>query len=195
MNSDKKTLAPATLGFLLDNPVASQESRPSFPRRIMRWFSRRNKLFLLLVVLPTLLAAAYYGFIASDVYVSQSSFLVENVQDEDQGSSSLGSLLKSSSSGSSDDDSAAVQEFMQSRDALRQLEKEADVRAAFTNSSIDRLSRFGGMGWDNSFEALFYFYTKSHIKKIVTITPSDVSSSISELGEGLFARRGFSDQQ
>lgn len=35
-----------------------------------------NRLFLACVVAPTLLSSVYYGLIASDVYVSESRFVV-----------------------------------------------------------------------------------------------------------------------
>jgi len=54
---------------------------------LVRWH-----LFLVCVALPTAVAVAYYGFIASDVYVSQSLFVVRSP--ERQSTSPLGMLFK-----------------------------------------------------------------------------------------------------
>ena len=179
MNTDKKSLPLQDLaGLLLETPIESRPSRLFDPKGMKRWLRGLNWLFMLTVVVPTLVAAVYYGFIASDVFVSTSSFVVQSVQDQEQMSSNFGSLLKSASSGSNDADTAAVQEFMKSRDALRQLEADAGIRQAYENSSIDRINRFGGLlGRDKSFEALYRYYNK----RIVTINPSETSSAISEL--------------
>jgi hypothetical protein len=53
---------------------------------LVRWH-----LFLLCVVLPTAVAVSYHGFIASDVYVSQSLFVVRSP--ERQSASPLGMLF------------------------------------------------------------------------------------------------------
>ncbi|MHB8747402.1 MAG: hypothetical protein ACYC7I_12920, partial [Gammaproteobacteria bacterium] len=50
----------------------SDGSRPGLLARI----KRMNRLFLFTVVLPTLLAAVYFGLIASDVYISESRFVI-----------------------------------------------------------------------------------------------------------------------
>ena len=41
-------------------------------------WQRINKLFLVVVVLPTLVSSLYFGLIASDVYISQSKFVIYN---------------------------------------------------------------------------------------------------------------------
>ncbi len=182
MNSDKRTLPLEELDELLpDTPAQSQSARYSSPKRFTEWLQGLNWLFIFTVLLPTLAAVIGYGFIFAPVYISESSFTVQSVQQQEGLSGSLGSFLKSSMSSSSDEDTAAVQEFIQSRDALRQLEKDADIREAFGNSKIDVFSRFGGLTpifgvtpWDKSFEALFLYYSKW----IVELEPSDISSAI-----------------
>ena len=41
---------------------------------------RRRLLFLAVVVLPTTAATVYYGFLASDAYVSESRFVIRSAQ-------------------------------------------------------------------------------------------------------------------
>jgi capsular polysaccharide transport system permease protein len=45
---------------------------------------RKRRWFIAVVVLPTLLAIVYYGFIAADVYVSDSQFLIRSPDRKDR---------------------------------------------------------------------------------------------------------------
>lgn len=44
----------------------------------MMILNKKNRLFLLIVMLPTLVAIFYYGLIAADVYISESRFVVRS---------------------------------------------------------------------------------------------------------------------
>ena len=39
---------------------------------------KKNRLFTAVVVIPTLLSAIYFGLIASDVYISESQFVIRS---------------------------------------------------------------------------------------------------------------------
>lgn len=117
-----------------------------------------NRLFLLTVVLPTGLAALYYGVMASDVYTSESRFVVRSP--ERSIASPLGALFKGSGFSRSQDDSYTVQDFMLSRDALKKIDEQQGIGKAFASTTVDRLSRFAGLDGDNSFEALHLYYKK-----------------------------------
>jgi capsular polysaccharide transport system permease protein len=179
MNSDKRALPIDDLdGIFLESPVKTRTNRFPDPNRIVNWAQGLNWLFIVCVALPTLSAAIYYGFIASDVYISDSSFVVQCVQDQEEMKTDLGSILKSSASSTAGQDAAEVQEFMKSRDALEQLENATGIREAYSNSDIDPISRFGGVNSrSKSFEHLYRYYSKW----IVSVHPSEASSSISEL--------------
>ena len=69
-----------------------------------------NWLFILTVVVPTLLSVIYFGFIASDVYISESRFVVRSP--ERQTASPLGMFIKGSGFSRSQDDTYTVQDFM-----------------------------------------------------------------------------------
>lgn len=180
MNTDKRSLPFDELdGLLLDVPD-SPSTRFSAPNGFSDWLLGLNWLFIFTVVLPTTAAVIYYGFIATPVYVSHSSFTVQSVKEqESSGGGGIASLLKGSSSGSADADIADVEEFIQSRDALRQLIKEADLPGAFGNSKIDFFARFGGgtRWWDRSFEGLYRYYSK----RILDVETSELDSSIIEI--------------
>src|SRR3990170_6649635 len=100
----------------------------------MKFTLRINKLFLTTVVAPTLIAAIYYGLIASDVYISESRFVVRSP--DRQSVSMLGSILQGVGFSRSQDDSYTVQDFMLSRDALRVLDQELNLRRAFGEGDI-----------------------------------------------------------
>lgn len=117
-----------------------------------------NRLFLLTVVVPTFLSVIYFGLIASDVYISESRFVVRSP--ERQTASPFGALLKGTGFSSSQDDTYTVQDYMLSRDALKLLIEKLSVDKVFANHNVDIFSRFDGLGWDNSFEALYVFYRK-----------------------------------
>jgi capsular polysaccharide transport system permease protein len=131
---------------------------------------RRHALLLLMVVLPTGWAIVYYGLIASDIYTSESRFLVRNMQRPTQ-SGVLGALL----GGQSHDDLYAVHDYILSRDALRELEQKLPMREAFSNKHADLFNRFPGLTTDSSFEEFYRYYGK-HVG-----VDYDSSSSISIL--------------
>src|SRR4051812_7580975 len=92
-------------------------------------FLRVDRLFLLLVVLPTALAIIYFGFLASNVYVSESQFVVRSP--DKPAASGLGILLKSSGFTNAGDEVYAAENYVSSRDALRALNKDGSVTRAF----------------------------------------------------------------
>lgn len=119
---------------------------------------KKHKLLFVTVVLPSFLSAIYFGFIASDIYISESAFVVRSP--EKQSASPLGMILKGADIGRSQDDSYVVQRFIASRDALKELNNKLKVKDAFSNNHIDLFSRFAGLDWDDSFEALHQYYQK-----------------------------------
>jgi capsular polysaccharide transport system permease protein len=64
----------------------------------MKLLLRRHWLFVVMVLAPMLGAILYYGLIASDVYVSESRFLVRNSQHQSS-SGLVGDLLQSTGLG------------------------------------------------------------------------------------------------
>jgi capsular polysaccharide transport system permease protein len=134
---------------------------------------RVNKLFLATVVLPTVLASIYYGVIASDIYISESRFVVRS--QERQGTSSLlGFFLEGAGFASSQEDAYTVQDYILSRDAMRLLDEELHLKTAFSDTSIDFIRRFPGLfDWDDSFENFYRYYQKmtgAQFDSVSTIT-------------------------
>lgn len=132
-----------------------------------------NRLFALTVVAPTFLAIVYYGLIASDVYISESHFVVRSP--EKQTSVSLGGLLSSVAGGFSKslDDTHSVHDYMRSRDAMLEVDKSLPLRTVYGQS--DWFGRFNPFGLDGSNEALLRYYQKKVAVEL------DSTSSISIL--------------
>ncbi len=149
---------------------------PSLEARVhlssLRQYWQKHRLFWLSVALPTLAAIVYFGFIAADIYISESRFVVRSP--ERQTASPLGMLLKGTGFSRSQDDSFTVQDFMLSRDALRTLDENLKVREAFNKGDI--FSRFPGLDWDDSFENMHRYYQKmvgvqlDPVSSIATVT-------------------------
>jgi capsular polysaccharide transport system permease protein len=129
-----------------------------------------NKLLLITVVIPTFLSVIYFGIIASDVYISESSFVVRSP--EKQSASPLGMILKSADIGGAQEDAYAVQSFIMSRDALGLLNDKLKIKEAFSNNHIDIFSRFNALGLNDSFEAFYKYYQQKVVVEL------DSSSSI-----------------
>jgi capsular polysaccharide transport system permease protein len=153
------------------NTSPAEANSNSVAKRFFLRIKGINRLFLLTVFLPTLLAGIYFGLIASDVYISESRFVVRSP--ERQTASPLGSLFKGTGFSRSQDDSYTVQNFILSRDALQQLNEKLDLKETFSSPNIDIFNRFAGLDrWHDSFEDLHHYYQK----KIVTLGFGSISS-------------------
>jgi len=128
---------------------------------VSTWFRSisTNKLLLVTVVLPTLLAATYFSFVASDIYISESRFIVRGSQHNTQ-PGLLGTLLQGSTLSRSLDDTQAVHDYILSRDALRELIQKQALADAYKRHDIDFLNRFGALGFNQSFESLHKYYQR-----------------------------------
>jgi len=145
----------------------------------------KNPLFLLTVIVPTALAILYYGLFASDVYTSESSFVVRSP--ERQSTSVLGSFLRGAGFSRAQDDSYTIADYVLSRDALHVLVDQIKLDKAYSGSDVDHVSRFAGLDSDNSFEALFKYYQK--MVKVQT----DSTSSITTLSVKAFTAKDAVD--
>jgi capsular polysaccharide transport system permease protein len=140
--------------------VAAVKKITLFARGIVDRIKGMNRLLLLTVVLPTLISSIYFGLIASDVYISESRFVVRSPQR--QANVGLGALLQGTGFSRSQDDTYTVHDYIFSRDALKLLDDQFAVGKTFASSSVDIFSRFSGLDRDNSFEALYRYY-QNHV--------------------------------
>lgn len=123
-----------------------------------RWKGVRsvNRLFLATVVVPTVVATIYFGLIATEVYVSQTQFVVRSP--DKPATSGLGVLLKSVGFSNAGDEIFATQDYVVSRDALRALNAKKAVELAYTRPHVSTFDRFNPLGWNGSFEDLYEYY-------------------------------------
>ncbi|RVT94953.1 hypothetical protein [Sphingomonas crocodyli] len=125
---------------------------------VIERLKKLGPLFLLTVVIPVICAIIYFGLLASKVYISESQFVVRNP--EKASPSGLSLLLKSSGmgGGGGTDEVAAAEAYVNSRDALRELNKDGAIEQAFSRSSISLFDRYNATGLDDSFEDLFSYF-------------------------------------
>jgi len=116
----------------------------------------RKSIFFALVILPTALATVFYGVIATDRYGSEAQFIVRSGNTQKAGG--LERLFQSFGLARTVDDGNAVQSYLLSRDAVRELSMRVPLKEMFSRKSIDVFSRFPHFWTNNSFEALYDYY-------------------------------------
>jgi len=158
----------------LENVSGSTAGSPLRPKRnVLEKMSSINRLFALTVIAPTVLATAYFAVIASDVYVSESRFVVRGAEQRQQ-MSLVGAILQGTGFARSQDDTYPIIDYIQSRDALRELNHSNVIRDAYSKQG-DFISRFH-TSFNDSFESLWKYYGKH----VVTVD-LDATSGITTL--------------
>lgn len=159
--------------------ASSAHTMKLFLNKMLRYITSINKLFLLSVAMPTVLATFYYGFYATDVFISESRFVLRAPQKQSQ-SGFVGALLQGSGFTRSQDDAYSVHDFIKSRDALNTLDESLKLKNTYSKNTVDIINRFAGIDGDDSFEAFHKYY-----QKYVAIE-YDTSSSITVLKTSAF---------
>jgi capsular polysaccharide transport system permease protein len=139
----------------LADQAGTEEAPAKTGARWRRKMSRSAILFIATVIVPTLAAILYFGFLASNVYLSESQFVVRS-PDKPQ-ATGLGAVLETAGF-SSGDEIYSAQAYVQSRDALRAINRGEAFRRAYSRPIIFVLDRFDPTGWFGSFEDLFDYY-------------------------------------
>lgn len=184
----------------MQSPPTPAEASSTWSQSLKQRFSRVNRLFLLTVAAPTVLATVYFGLMASDVFVSESRIVVRSP--DKQAATGLGALLKGAGFSRAQDDSYTVRDYVLSRDALKEINDTLGIGKAFSSDTVDRVSRFGGLDFDTSFEALHRYYQKKvdvqqdTASSITTLTvraytaqdAQAINQKLLELSEGLVNR-------
>lgn len=111
---------------------------------------------LVTVVLPTLLAVLYFGLLASDVYISESRFVVRSP--EKSTASPLGMILNAGGLSSAGEENFAVVDYIRSREALKHVDRDKLVRNAYASGDISIFDRFGGLLGQTSDEHLYRYF-------------------------------------
>lgn len=147
-----------TAGEVEPDATPPQEDQKNVPYMIAERLKKVGPLFLFTVIIPTLLAIVYFGFVASDVYISESRFTVRSP--EKSTPTGLGALFKSSGFSNAGDEVYAAQDYVLSRDALKAINRDNAFTRAYSAPSVSAFDRFGGLGWGSTFEDLYKYYEK-----------------------------------
>ncbi len=140
---------------MYQDPTSKWALSTAVVRQRMRKF---NWLFLGTVVVPTTLAVLYFGIFASDVYVSESSFVVRSP--DKPSTSGFGVLLNRAGFSNASDEVFAAQDFIRSRDALRAINSRGQFEASYTAPQVSVFDRFNPSGTRGSFEDLYDYFLK-----------------------------------
>lgn len=115
-----------------------------------------DRLFVFLVLIPTLVSIIYFGFVASDVFISETRFVVRSP--ERKAPAGLGLVLAGAGFNNAGEEANAAQAFVESREALRRINDDNAFAKAYTRPAISLFNRFDPLGIDGSFEELYAYY-------------------------------------
>jgi capsular polysaccharide transport system permease protein len=171
---------------VIARPDVTGDAAPSVRRR---QFPFRLLAFVVIVALPTVLAAVYYFFIAADQYVAEFRFAlraVEPVHGE------IGGIFQGNVAPSPVGvDSYAVVQYIGSRDIIDDLGKTLDLREMFSRPiadwwarlqlpvSIEELVRY----WKGQVDAFYDTTNGTIVVRACAFTPEDAL----QLAQGIFA--------
>jgi capsular polysaccharide transport system permease protein len=168
------------------------------PLRLPPWLRQRAWMILFL---PTLLSIIYLFFMASDQYESEAKFVVRSAQRPD----SLGggmSFLVQLGLQRSQDDSFIVQDFLTSRDAVRELQQRLPLRSMFKTDALDFIAGYPSLLYSPR-EERFYKYFQTMVSVVHTDktgistlkvrafsaeSAKEIADTLLQLGEGLVNR-------
>jgi capsular polysaccharide transport system permease protein len=165
-------------GIVRPEPLA-EELHASRPHSKARELVRTYRFFLMLVILPTLVVAAFYYLIASNQYESRADFVVRRA-DVQQVGDGFAQIFGMNLSGSATTSEAhLVSDYLLSHDAVARLRKEDLLVDRFRRSGTDWISRL----WpaDPTPEKLLSYYRR-HVS-----IDQDPESGISHLSVRVFS--------
>ena len=134
-------------------------------------------LFLVTVIVPTTLAAIYYGKIATKQFTTETRFIIQS--NNQKGTEAFGIFSGLTGMAPSVKDSLAFEDYILSGDFLAEISKEINIKEIYSASQIDRLSRLPS---DASREETLEYW-----RDLVEIS-NDSSSGISTLEVTSFNR-------
>lgn len=154
------------------NPTI-EVTKSDMASRLSVRFRKLDRLFVIFVIVPTLLSTIYFGLLASNIYISESRYVVRSP--ERPSSSGLGLVLAGAGFSNAGEEANAAKAFVESRGALTAINANGAFAKAFSRPEISVFDRFDPLGWDGSFEDLFKYYT-SRVR-----VENDVATGISSL--------------
>lgn len=137
---------------------------------------KQRQLFVAVVAIPVILAGIYYGVVVSDVYVSESRFVVRSAQKPDAGAG-IGELFKGFAATGSEN-VLLVRDYLLSREAMSQLDRSLGLRGQYGHGDI--LARFPAI-WQQATLEEFADYYRERVRLEV-----DANSSVGVLSVQAF---------
>jgi capsular polysaccharide transport system permease protein len=98
----------------------------------------------------------YFGLLASDVYISESRFVVR--APEKRSATGLGAILQTAGFTNASEEVSAAQSYTVSRDALRAINKNGAFERAYSSPEVAFVDRFDPLGIWGSFEELYRYF-------------------------------------
>ncbi|MCW5737419.1 MAG: hypothetical protein KIS73_25060 [Enhydrobacter sp.] len=155
--------------------------------------------FFLCVLAPTIAAAIYYIYIASNQYVVEWRFTIRDTSSGTSttaAASALTGLLGAASGAAIGPDNYMVTEYIKSEQAVIDLEKRIGLRALYAKPSIDYWSRIDASlpierfvrYWDYMVKASFDQITGTALAEVKAFSPEDallIGNTLLELTEEL----------
>ena len=123
---------------LEDNQLVAEQLEPLVEPHIISTISttiRRHFLALTLIAVPMAIASIYYRLLLSDQYVAETRFVIRSMANNGLGG--LAIMTQSQGLARTEDDTHLVNEFLQSRDAVRLLAEKDKLLPALAHPSGD----------------------------------------------------------
>jgi capsular polysaccharide transport system permease protein len=140
-----------------DIPLSAGRARPAArPALLRKLWQRRH--FLLLVVLPTLIAAIYLYGIAAGQYVSEARFVVRG-QQESRGGASIGDMLGAAAGFKQmPAEAMTVRDYLESHDAMEALKQRIGLVEIYRRPEADFLARLWKPDMPAELMAMYYHH-------------------------------------
>ena len=170
-----RTLAP-TPGA---PPVPATIAASATVRGAVRRTSWMKLSFLLVVVLPSIVAGLYSLLLATPRFTSEFRAAIRSA--EPMKSGGIAEIFGIGGVSQSGNDASAVVQYLHSRDSVEALERRIPLRSKFTDDSIDFISRYHGPSeiepltryWNSMIEAYYETSTGTVVVKVTAFSPAD----------------------
>ncbi len=180
----------------------NSESDRKSPWETARSVLKKRFWFVLFVILPTLLSATYYLFLASDQYVSESRFVIKTPNQRQTPTTSLANLIQTTGMSFGLEQTREVLDYLNSRAAVEDLSKKVDLKHIFQSDNADILSRYPLPWKKDRFENLYAYYgnmvdasidvdTNIAVVRVRAFTPEEsyrINEGLLQLSEGMVNR-------
>jgi capsular polysaccharide transport system permease protein len=102
--------------------------------------------FLLVVVLPTLVACLYYGWWASDRYAAEARFQVRQTQEPNISDDVLAMMAQGVAVGTTGREPYLVANYVRSRNLVEDIDRQIGLREIYSRPGVDWFARFDPRG-------------------------------------------------